>query len=268
MTQFDHLTRVFAEFASKNQPVLTDSRISPYHKALREDYLSFLRQATIHLSCVAPDHDLRGSMKSSQLYRSARSLLYNWAGFIESANELENDGIRPYVNGINSNFNAVFDCIATVRSLLPVIRFRTDIACVALQNFQDDMLQLRTEITRIIVSPKAQRFQGFLHVAFKRRIVLMMHQISSLFNKSLLHSCVSITRLATARALISSSIAAIAMDVEMAHQFDESFNLLRQEICLLNDKLTRLFDLLKIPFEVSLVFQDEAKAESHPNSHT
>jgi hypothetical protein len=59
--------------------------------------------------------------------------------------------------------------------------------------------------------------------------------------------------LATARALISASIASIAMDVDMAHQFDESFNLLRHEIRVLNDKMTRMFDLLRIPFEVSLV---------------
>jgi hypothetical protein len=51
----------------------------------------------------------------------------------------------------------------------------------------------------------------------------------------------------------------IAMSVGMAQQFDESFDVLRQEICRLNEKLTVLFDLMRIRFEVALILNNQAK---------
>jgi hypothetical protein len=259
MTHFDHMTSLFLDFIRRNQPVLTDSKISPLYRAIRDDYAMFLKQATIHLSCVDPETDVRGSMKSSQLYRSGRSLLMNWAAFIESTNELENDGLQPYVDGIEASFGSIFDSVAALRSELPVIRYKTDVPVVGLQNFQDTMLGLRTEIYEMIVTPKAQRFEGFEEVGFKHEIGGHMHLVTDLFNRALLHSGISPVRSANARAMITASLAAIAMSVGMAQQFDESFDVLRQEICRLNEKLTVLFDLMRSPFEVALILDNQGK---------
>jgi hypothetical protein len=258
MTHFDFLTVIFVDFLHRNQPVLTDSNISPIYRAIREDYAMFLKQATLHLSCVAPVPDARASMKSSPLYRSGHSLLVHWAEFIESTNELENDGLQPYVNRISDSFHSILDSISVLGSELPVIRFKTDVPIVALQNFQNMIRNFRAAIYDMILTPKT-RFEGFEEAAFKHDITELMHVVTDLFNRALLHSGISRVKAESARASMTASLAAIAMSVSMAQQFDESFAILRRQIWRLNDRLTRLFDLLAIPVEVALVLKEDAR---------
>jgi hypothetical protein len=260
IVQFNHLTLLFQQFRKGLSTDQVETKISMLHKSLVEAYSVFIKRASVHLSCVSPELDLHTSVKSSPLNHSGRTLLRCWAAFIEGLNELENEGLRPYVNRINAGFDAVFDSIGIVRFAMPLLQFRTDVGCVALQAFQDDAVRLREEITAVLLSPRGERFEGLNPVAFRKRIALTMHSISDLYDRALLHSGIPLAKLVASRTAMSSAVAAISVGLHTARQNDQNFTLLRSQIYTVNRKLMILFEKLRFPFTLSLILQDKAAA--------
>jgi hypothetical protein len=254
---FNRLNVLFADFCKRFSTDHPDCELSAHLAEFSKCCQVFLKQATVHLSCVAPDLDLRASASSSTLHRSGRRLLECWKIFIEDFNISESEGLGPYTNRINSSFDTIFDAIATIRFSMSRFQFKTDNSCIALQNFQDSIVLLRDEIFAVLEQPMRERFVGFLPKVFQRRIAATMHAISDLFDHALLHSCLTVAVTVSCRTELSSAVAGIAVAMEMARQNGEIFNELRAQIFEVNQQLTLLFEKLRFPFALALVLSEK-----------
>lgn len=177
----------------------------------------------------------------------------SWKAFIEAVTQSESEGLAPYIHRIDEGFETVFQTIATIRQSLIGLRFRTDVISVGLQNCQDGAAQLRDEITAVIESPPDGRFDGFVPAAFRKRVSMLMHAISDLFDHGLRHSGLTVGTTVACRTALASAVAEIAIAFEMVHQHGGTFDALRAQIYDVNHKLTRLFEKLRFPFTIMLI---------------
>jgi hypothetical protein len=185
-------------------------------------------------------------------------LLDSWKAFIESVNETESEGLAPYVNRIRSSFDTIFEVIATIRGSSPRFRFRSDIGCIGILDFEDGIVMLQDEISALLESPPGERFDGFLPRAFRRRIAAIMHGISDLFDRALLHTGMTVGTTVACRTALSSAVAGLAVALEMAGQIGGTFNAIRAQIFDVNLKLTALFEKLRFPFALALTLHEKA----------
>lgn len=235
-------------------------KITELYKDLQNMYEQFVQQASIVFSEQSDTHS-RASMQSTPMHKTAKSFVYQWAAFIELINELESEGLAPFISRVNSSFDDIFNSLYTIRTSMPVIRFRTDIACVALDRFQSGVIALRDQISRMVLAKKEERFEGFMPLEFKKKITVLMHQISDLYGHALPHSCLSTAKTQTTRFTMSSAIAGISIAVNMAREADATYASLKGQIMEVNQQLTRVCRHLSLPFCVSLVFDDDEVPE-------
>jgi hypothetical protein len=212
----------------------------------------FLNQASIQLSSFSPNLTTRARLKSSPLHHAGCAFLHSWTGFVEAVLSFKGDTIFACVNRINTSFDALFDALATLRFSLPIIRFRTDSACSALQQFQDDVLLLRSEISAVFLDPPETRFSRFDPLAFHRRITATMHSVSALFDRALPYACLPHAKTVLCRTRMCSSVAAISTAVEEAHASEGTFTALRAQLLFATEKLNCLFGQLRFPFSLSV----------------
>lgn len=262
---FDKLNRMFQELVKNSPPDFMTTSVTDLYKGMQNFCDVFVQHASVHFSGVAPDRDERASMQFTPMYRSAKTFITQWAAFIDLINEMETEGLGPYVSRINASFDDIFNAILQVRTSMPRMRFRTDVAVVALDQLQNGVIALRNEISSMILTPKNTRFTGFSNVAFKRRITLLMHSVGDLYDRALPHSCIPVAKTLTTRSVISSSIAAISTAVNMARQSDQFFLILKDEVLNVNTELSRVCQLMNFPLAVSVVFDDEQESE-RPNT--
>jgi hypothetical protein len=257
IVEFNRLTSLFSQFSKQLGEHDSDKRAATLFTEVSRNCDIFLKQAAVHLSCVAPQLDSRASATSSQLHRSGRALLNSWRAFIEAQGKCEGEGLGPYVVRIHQSFEEIFQAIVTLRENLPIRRFRTDTSCITLQNFQDQVLLLREEIAAVLRRPSQERFEGFNPQIFQKRIALLMHAVSDLFDRALLHVGLTVAVTISSRTTISSSIAAIGVALQMAWQSEDAFNAMRERVFEVNQELTKLFGKLRFPFAIEIVLREQ-----------
>ena len=258
---FDKLNNLFQEVVKNSPPDFMTTQVTDLYKGMKHFCDVFVQHASVHFSGVAPERDSRGAMQFTSMYRSAKTFVEQWAAFIDVINEMETEGLGPYVSRINTSFDEIFNAILQVRTAMPRMRFRTDIAVLALSKLQNGVIALRDEISAMILAPKESRFVGFSHSLFKRRITLLMHSIGDLYDRALPHSCLPVGTTLATRAVISSAIAAISTAVNMARQCEQVFVVLKDEVLNVNTELSRVCQEINFPLAVSVVFDDEIREE-------
>lgn len=263
ITSFESLSTIFRSFTKTNPTDYLDPRLLISFQDLGKAYKSFLNQATIHFSTLKHDQANKMSMKSSPLFQTSQTYLHAWVSFIEQISICESEGLAPHLGQLNDGFDTFFSCFAQIRQSMPTIRFKTDVGCVALEKLQNQIIKLRDDLSRIFFAPKDERFSTFDPLKFKMRMAQLMHQISDLFDRALLHSSLPISKTIPARTNMTSVLASISIIVNTARNYDIMFTNLKTHLVVMNERLTCLFKMMGFPYTVSIAFYDDDEKNEH-----
>jgi hypothetical protein len=250
--EFNRLTQLFQLISISFSHDTNDRNLLNLFSSASQQFPLFLKYASMQLSSFANSTSYRASLKSSQLHQTGCLFLHSWTAFIEELNHFNGEDLCSFINQINLNFDAILESLTLLTNSLPLVRFRTNTACVSLQRFQADVILLRQEVDALFVPSKVDRFDRFDFQKFRQTIKEITHTISKLFDHVLVYCCLPLAKRIACRTKISASVAEIAEAVLMARQSQEMFNALKAQAEVVNVKLNGLFARLRFPFVLQI----------------
>ncbi|OHS98003.1 hypothetical protein TRFO_09184 [Tritrichomonas foetus] len=246
MTHFNALEQIIRDFLKNN---IYFNNFAGKWKSFKDASELFTETASVHFSSnYDNDNNFvpRPIPKTSPIFNSSNQIIDSWSLFLDAANEINEENENYYIL-LNEDFENVLDLIQMTRNSLPALRFRTDVACIKLDAFQNHIVALNEEIIDSLKNG-IQIDEKRLH----QQISFLNREVFEIFTKALKHSSVNLAVKIKMRTDLSSALGTIEESIRISAKTGEFIRAMNNEIYSTNRELKRIFSLMNYPYNIEL----------------
>lgn len=221
------------------------------YKRVDKAYDIFCLQANQLLSSQDPNATPRTQEKTSAIYKVSEDLVNEWVTFIRLFNNTISKGSTPF-------FQIISGRLSRILGMFRQLNDRFNVGMMKIPFTRDGMRRVDSEIVLLRRECNSKfRNDDRIDQDFANKVKLVIARVENVFRNSVTKATMCTAEIMRLKSELNVEASDLKTNVDAMVVFDKSAGLTRAEIANVNDVFNNLFQLMKIPLELKLKYEDE-----------
>lgn len=221
------------------------------YKRLDKAYDIFCQQANQLLSSQDPNAIPRTQEKTSAIYKVSEDLVNEWVTFIRLFNNTISKGSTPF-------FQIISGRLSRILGMFRQLNDRFNIGMMKIAFTRDGMRRVDSEIVilRRECNTKYRNCEG-IDQEFADKVKKVITRVENVFKNSVTKATMYTAEIMRLKSELHIEASDLKTNVDAMVVFDKSAGLTRAEIANVNEVFNNLFQLMRLPLELKLKYEDD-----------
>lgn len=221
------------------------------YKRVDQAYDLFCTQANLLLSSQDPNATPRQQEKTSAIYKVSEELVNEWVTFIKLFNSTIARGSTPF-------FQIISGRLSRILSIFRSLNERTNLGMMRIAMTRDGVRRVDSEIILLRRECNA-KFRNGEHIdqTFADKVKKVTARVENVFKNSVTKATMYTAEIMRLKSDMQVEASDLKTNVDSMVNFDTSAGLTRAEIAKVNEVFNSLFQLIRLPLELKLKYEDD-----------
>ena len=221
------------------------------YKRVDKAYDIFCTQSNLLLSSQDPNATPRTQEKTSAIYKVSEELVNEWVTFIRLFNNTIAKGSTPF-------FQIISGRLSRILSMFRSLNERFNIGMMKIAFTRDGMRRVDSDIVLLRRECNAKyRNDEKIDQEFADKIKKVIARVENVFKNSVTKATMYTAEIMRLKSELHVEASDLKTNVDAMVIFDKSAGLTRAEIANVNEVFNSLFQLMRLPLELKLKYEDE-----------
>lgn len=267
-THYDQLSEVIRLFTTECFIDATTPSLMTQYKRFEKLYETFFIQANQFFSSYRPNSfsSTSSSIQSSAIMKTGQDLINEWIEFIKKLNEVTKTGLTPHFLLISNRLNSLKSALNAFAEMFVTTTIKTEVTPHKIYTLNQEIVNLRKASFSFYRKSDAKRNTQFDSVAFSKQANKLLKNLNKLMKATYGGKCMmSSGDLMRSKMTLTLECREFSRLIDSTLKFEVSSSNVREYIVNLNQALQNVFNVMKLPFDLKIEYEEE---EEVPDEET